>query len=69
MTYTIVTDEPIEKWCRPVHEGQVVDVLVSSPLKHSPGQWTTPVKHRYMSTSSASGELEWIEMPIHWPSK
>ena len=61
--YTIVTDEPPEKWCRPVHEGQVIEVLVSSPLVHSPGQWTSPTRRRYVSTSYAGGAPEWIEMP------
>lgn len=61
-TYTITTDEPLISWCLPRHEGQVVETVEQSQLKHSYGM-TVPIKRRFVATQSASGALEWMEVP------
>jgi hypothetical protein len=64
MKYTITTDEPLQKWCRPAEEGITIDVVEQSKLKHTPG-FTEPHVRRYASMRSSTGELVWMEIPAY----
>lgn len=64
MRYTITTDEPIQKWCKPLEEGQVIEQIEQTKLQHNPG-FTEPHRRRFVSMRSSTGELEWMEVPAY----
>jgi hypothetical protein len=59
--YTITTDEPLQRWCVPLHEGQIIEVTEESTTM-TPGVMTVPIRRRYVASSSG-GELSWVEIP------
>jgi hypothetical protein len=59
--YTIVTDEPLDRWSVPLHEGQIIEVTEESTTM-TPGVMTVPIRRRYVASRS-TGDMCWIEIP------
>jgi len=55
-TYTIIATEPPTKWCRPIHEGDRIEVQIT---KYPPAT----VKRVFCASTNTDGTLEWIEIP------
>ena len=66
--YTIITDEPLEQWCKPIYEGQSIETIEKTKRSDpaAPNSFTTPIKRRWMATTMGYDDeqrLAWFEVP------
>ena len=54
-TYTILTTEPPTKWCRPLNEGDRIEVQATHNTK--------TVRRVFCASTNTDGTLEWVEIP------
>lgn len=69
VTYTITTDEPPEHWCRPLYEGQTIEVTTNETNRGG-----APITRRYTAAYETIHRdppitaLIWVPVPVqHTP--
>lgn len=66
--YTILTDEPLDAWCHPKIEGQVIET-VEKTKTFTPSygtRFTIPIRRRWVAAITTYGNeqrLTWVEVP------
>ncbi|TAL40916.1 MAG: hypothetical protein EPN91_11995 [Salinibacterium sp.] len=62
MSYTFKIDEPLPAFCRPLHEGQTVDVVQYAGEYTAQGHDESTI-HRYVAAYDNTQTLVWTPIP------